>query len=275
VAQVVKIIHRDLKPANIKVTPDGTVKVLDFGLAKAITGDAGPDLSQLPTMTQDGTRQGIILGTPTYMSPEQTRGQPVDKRTDIWAFGCVLYELLTGRGAFPGATVSDTIAAILHREPDWTAVPTGTPPNVTRLLRRCLEKDQKRRLRDIGDAWVEIDDVLGAAASLDQRGPATPADGSRPTRTLFPRFAAAAATLAAVILAVLYVRNPRSEPALPRAVMRQTLSVPGPDSLTPWSPMPCRPTDYGWCIEPMAALPVSTSGRGRHDKGPGAGQQFR
>jgi Tol biopolymer transport system component len=149
------IIHRDLKPANIKVTPDGVVKVLDFGLAKAATS-----AWQSPTVTVDRTQEGTILGTPAYMSPEQARGQAVDKRTDIWAFGCVLYEMLTGLVAFPGETMSDTIAAILGKTPDWTALPPTTPPMVTRLLQRCLEKDQKRRLRDIADARADLDDVL-------------------------------------------------------------------------------------------------------------------
>jgi serine/threonine protein kinase/Tol biopolymer transport system component len=159
------IVHRDLKPANIKVTPDGVVKVLDFGLAKAATGEGStPDLTRSPTMTVGGTLEGTILGTAAYMSPEQTRGQAVDKRTDIWAFGCVLYELLTGDLTFPGETVSDTIAAILRREPDWAALPATTPPTVARLLQRSLEKDLKRRLRDIADARVELDDALAGKA---------------------------------------------------------------------------------------------------------------
>ena len=158
------IVHRDLKPVNIKITPDGVVKVLDFGLAKAVAGDAavGPDLSQSPTATFGGTREGVILGTAAYMSPEQARGKPVDKRTDIWAFGCVLYETLTGRRAFAGETISDTIAAILEREPDWEALPAATPLGVRRLLQRCLDKDARRRLHDIGDARVELDDALDA-----------------------------------------------------------------------------------------------------------------
>ena len=157
------IVHRDLKPANIKITPEGVVKVLDFGLAKVGGGDAaGSDLSQSPTVTVGGTREGVILGTVAYMSPEQARGKPLDKRTDIWSFGCVLYEMLTGRLAFAGETVSDTIAAILERGPDWKALPDSTPATVRRLLQRCLEKDPKRRLRDIDDARVELDDALDA-----------------------------------------------------------------------------------------------------------------
>ena len=155
------IIHRDLKPANIKITPDGAVKVLDFGLAKAAAGETlSPDFTQSPTVTVGGTREGTILGSAVYMSPEQARGKSVDKRTDIWAFGCVLYEMLTGHVAFKGDTVSDTIAAVLGGEPDWDRLPGATPASVRLLLHRCLEKDPKRRLRDIGDARLEIEHQL-------------------------------------------------------------------------------------------------------------------
>ena len=154
------IIHRDLKPANIKLSRDGSVKVLDFGLAKAFSSDGtGSDLSHLPAITATDLRAGAIVGTPAYMSPEQARGQAIDKRTDIWAFGCVLYEMLTGRAVFPGETISDTIAAILEREPEWGALPADTPAEIRQLLRRCLDKDPKRRLHDIADARIEIDDV--------------------------------------------------------------------------------------------------------------------
>ena len=143
------IVHRDLKPANIKITPEGVVKVLDFGLAKAIDAEQATGV--------DGSRDGIILGTAAYMSPEQARGKDVDKRTDIWAFGCVLYEMLTGRATFAGETMSDTLGRILEREPDWSALPAATPGSIRTLLERCLSKDARRRTRDIGDVRIELD----------------------------------------------------------------------------------------------------------------------
>jgi serine/threonine-protein kinase len=156
------IIHRDLKPANIKVRPDGRVKVLDFGLAKALEpiSEAGADVTASLTITSPAmTGMGIILGTAAYMSPEQARGKAVDKRSDIWAFGCLLYEMLSGRSAFGGETISDTIAKILEREPDWQALSASTPAKIRDLLRRCLQKDQQRRLHDIADARIEIEEA--------------------------------------------------------------------------------------------------------------------
>ena len=146
------MVHRDLKPANVKITPSGTVKVLDFGLAKVVTGtDGGDDLTQSPTAAMSGTREGIILGTAAYMSPEQARGKPVDKRTDIWAFGCVLYEMLTRQAAFDGETLSDLIAAILEREPDWTLVSDRdrslNPPARAALPRKKPERASARYRR--------------------------------------------------------------------------------------------------------------------------------
>ncbi len=158
------IIHRDLKPANIKVTAEGTVKVLDFGLAKGLEGEgAQEDPSNSPTLSGLATQAGMILGTAAYMSPEQAKGKLVDRRTDIWAFGCVLYEMLAGRKAFEGETISDVLAAVIKTEPDWTAVPAGTPAAMGRLLRRCLQKDPKQRLQAIGDARITIEEILAGA----------------------------------------------------------------------------------------------------------------
>jgi serine/threonine protein kinase len=151
------IVHRDLKPANIKLRTDGTVKVLDFGLAKALSQPgSGGDQAELTTAL---TREQGVLGTPSYMSPEQTRGLVVDRRTDVWAFGCVLFEMLTGRRAFDGATTADVMAHVLGTEPDWTVLPLATPPSVRRLVKRCLEKDVKRRQRDIADARADLVDL--------------------------------------------------------------------------------------------------------------------
>jgi len=157
------IVHRDLKPANVKLTPDGTVKLLDFGLAKAFEGDpleGDPAGALLATITTPMTAPHVILGTAAYMSPEQARGKPVDRRADIWAFGCVLYECLTGSRAFPGETVSDTLAKVLEREPDLGKLPQDTPPRLRELLGRCLVKDARQRLRDIGDARILLGELL-------------------------------------------------------------------------------------------------------------------
>ena len=161
------IVHRDLKPANVKLDRGGQVKVLDFGLAKAFSADgSSPDITSSPTMTAAATQAGVIIGTAAYMSPEQARGKSVDKRTDIWAFGTVLYEMLAGRKAFEGETVSDTLAAILMKEPDWRALPADTPPSVQRVLRRCLDRDPRTRIHDIADARLELDEP-----SLPPAGP--------------------------------------------------------------------------------------------------------
>jgi len=179
VAHTRGIVHRDLKPGNVKLTADGDVKILDFGLAKALHGPAPSpdvDLSRSPTVTV-ATQVGVILGTAAYMSPEQARGHETDRRTDVWALGCVLYEMLSGRGTFHAKTVSDCIARVLERDPDWEALPAETPAGVRRLLRRCLEKDPRRRLHDVADVRIELEDLLDGEGSN-----ATPAASRFPPR---------------------------------------------------------------------------------------------
>ena len=191
------ITHRDLKPANVKITADGNVKLLDFGIAKVMTGDGpGVDLTQGVTATAGATEAGLIVGTAAYMSPEQARGKPVDKRTDIWAFGCVLFEMLSRRMAFGGDTLSDTIAAVLERDPDWSSLPADTPGRVRRLLARCLEKDPKQRFRDIGDVRFEIDQLRA-----DSRPEIDPVVAAREARAWRRRTHVAIAASALLVLA--------------------------------------------------------------------------
>jgi serine/threonine protein kinase/Tol biopolymer transport system component len=215
------VIHRDLKPANIKIRPDGVVKILDFGLAKAL--DAGLDAPDGGAATVTLTSALTIVGTPPYMSPEQARGQQVDQRTDIWAFGCVLYEMLTGRRAFEGPTGSDTLAAVLDREPDYERLPQETPLLVRRLVKHCLNKDPRRRLRDIADARQDLDD----APQLGTSGTAVllPPHGRRVSRPLLATglVALAAAALAAILAITFW---PRSEPE-PRSIHTTVLLPPG------------------------------------------------
>jgi serine/threonine protein kinase len=153
------VIHRDLKPGNIKITPEGKVKVLDFGLAKVAVGE---DRSSEIAVTQPGR----VIGTPAYMSPEQARGKDTDHHTDIWSFGCIMYQMLTGHIPFDGETATEIVARIIEREPDWGILPESTPMNIRALIRRCLTKDPRRRLRDIGDAGIEIDETLNLPATV-------------------------------------------------------------------------------------------------------------
>ena len=172
------VVHRDLKPANVKTTPDGKVKVLDFGLAKAFEAEASnPSLSQSPTLSLAATNAGVILGTAAYMSPEQAKGRAVDKRTDIFAFGCVLYEMLIGRPAFEGEDVPDILGAVLKSEPDWKKLPPNVPPSIRRLLQLCLQKDAKRRRQTATDVRLDIEQALAERAL---GAVSTPAQSSRP-----------------------------------------------------------------------------------------------
>jgi serine/threonine-protein kinase len=223
------IIHRDLKPANIKVTPEGRVKVLDLGLAKAFdvkgTGPE-PDLELSPTIVSDGTQPGVILGTAEFMSPEQARGKPVDKRTDIWSFGCVLYELLTGRRIFGGETASDVLAAILTAEPRWDLLPPDTPPRIRELLRRSLEKDPNRRLRDVGDAGIEIDQAREGFRGSPV--PTMPPPPSRP-RVSDKRLAAIGVAALLVALATVWIARRTSPPPAPGSAIRFLAVLPFKD----------------------------------------------
>jgi serine/threonine-protein kinase len=202
------VIHRDLKPANIKITPDDKVKVLDFGLAAVVQGSAAHDINvtHSPTLTLGATRAGVILGTAAYMSPEQATGSAADKRADVWAFGVVLWEMLTGKRVFEGETVSHTLAFVITKDPDWNALPSSTPPSIRRLLRRCLEKDRKRRLPDIASAQMEIDDAVTASApdaAVASPPPPISPSGSR-WQSLLPWAFGAAATIALAVVVSLW-----------------------------------------------------------------------
>ena len=243
------VIHRDLKPANVKLTSDSRVKVLDFGLAKACAGEPGDVssssmLSHSPTFARTGTMAGVILGTAAYMSPEQARGKPVDRRTDVWAFGVVLWEMLTGQALFAGGTVTDVIAAVVTQEPDLEALPAGTPRAVRRLLSRCLRKDPRMRLPDIGAARLELQETIAGSAAEPATHPAAALEEAvrterrdrRRERWAWAGVALLAASLAGVLA---FVHFRETEPP-PSPTARFTVDAPGGwRSLAAWGwPVP-------------------------------------
>ena len=250
------IIHRDLKPANVKVKADGTVKVLDFGLAKAFAGDApNADLSQSPTMTATvgGTRQGVILGTAAYLSPEQARGRPLDRRTDVWSFACVVYEMLTGHRAFDGADVMEVATKVIGQDPDVTVIPADVPSGLKVGLLRCLEKDPKARIRDVGDALLALE---GSFTPAPTHGPDT-----RPVSWL----AIGATAIAALVMGVAvgtYLRGDDSGVS-PAAVTRFALIA---------SPPPSLPSDPAPAITPDGTSLVYPAGGTLHVRSVGAFQ---
>jgi hypothetical protein len=241
------VIHRDLKPANIKITPDGKVKILDFGLAKAYQKEgSAPDLSKSPTLTDEMTGPGVILGTVAYMSPEQATGKPVDKRTDIWAFGCVLYECLTSKRAFEGGTIAETLAAIMKGEPDWQALPAATSWKVKDLLHRCLQKDPKERLHDIADARIEMTEQMAL--------PKEPLPGSQGLPLAWLIAASVTALVVGVLIgpAAMKYFKPATSP-ISQPVVRSPVRVEPGHWLDGWR--------YGFDHPTRTAMAISSDGR--------------
>ena len=225
------IVHRDLKPANIKITPDGKVKVLDFGLAKAFVEESPEgDSSMSPTITRDATRVGVILGTAAYMSPEQAKGKTVDKRADVWAFGAVLYEMLTGKRAFVGEDVSETLARVLTKEPEWDALSPAAPATLRRTLKLCLTKDMKRRVRDIGDVRLAMEGVFDTATE-----DVSSVNASRPAGLRSLVLVGLAGLIVGGVLVGIAARS-RTRPT-PAPVSRFTLQLTSPLAIAPGPPL--------------------------------------